>query len=84
NLESTNLWDNESLRRLIMRKALPAKLLESLDLDTILERVPVNYLKAIFGAYLASHFVYEYGAVPSQFAFFEFMSKFYAQAETSA
>ncbi|KAJ1948037.1 NAD-dependent glutamate dehydrogenase, partial [Linderina macrospora] len=84
NLESTNLWDNVALRRLIMRKALPAKLLENLELDTVLERVPLNYLKAIFGAYLASHFVYEYGAVPSQFAFFEFMSKFYAQAETSA
>ena len=30
-----------------------------------------NYLKAIFGSYLASRFVYEYGNNPSQFAFFD-------------
>ncbi|KAJ2302080.1 NAD-dependent glutamate dehydrogenase, partial [Coemansia sp. RSA 2702] len=70
NLEATNLWDNVPLRRLIMLKALPARLLQEIGLDTILERVPLNYLKAIFGAYLASHFVYEYGTSPSQFGFF--------------
>ncbi|KAJ2823181.1 NAD-dependent glutamate dehydrogenase, partial [Coemansia erecta] len=53
-----------------------------IGLDTILARVPLNYLKAIFGAYLASHFVYEYGTSPSQFAFFEFMSRYYAKADT--
>ncbi|KAI9470231.1 Glutamate/Leucine/Phenylalanine/Valine dehydrogenase-domain-containing protein [Coemansia mojavensis] len=84
NLESTNLWDNVPLRRLIMREALPARLLQEVGLDTILQRVPLNYLKAIFGAYLASHFVYEYGTSPSQFAFFEFMSRFYAKADSSS
>ncbi|KAJ1961542.1 NAD-dependent glutamate dehydrogenase [Dipsacomyces acuminosporus] len=83
NLESTNLWDNVALRRLIMQEALPARLIKEIGLDAILERVPLNYLKAIFGAYLASHFVYEYGTEPSQFAFFEFMSKYYAKAETA-
>ncbi|KAJ2616574.1 NAD-dependent glutamate dehydrogenase [Coemansia sp. RSA 1365] len=80
-LEDTNLWDNVPLRRLIMHEALPARLLREIGLDTILERVPLNYLKAIFGAFLASHFVYEYGTTPSQFAFFEFMSRYYAKAE---
>ncbi|KAJ1840502.1 NAD-dependent glutamate dehydrogenase [Coemansia sp. RSA 486] len=81
NLESTNLWDNVALRRLIMREALPKRLLKEVELDTVLARVPLNYLKAIFGAYLASHFVYEYGADPGQFAFFEFMSRYNAKAE---
>ncbi|KAJ1762440.1 NAD-dependent glutamate dehydrogenase [Coemansia sp. RSA 1591] len=83
NLESTTLWDNVALRHLIMREALPARLLKEIGLDTILARVPLNYLKAIFGAYLASHFVYEYGTSPSQFAFFEFMSRYYAKADTA-
>ncbi|KAJ2009846.1 NAD-dependent glutamate dehydrogenase, partial [Coemansia thaxteri] len=82
-LESTNLWDNEPLRRLIMREALPARLLKEVGLDAVLARVPLNYLKAIFGAFLASHFVYEYGTSPGQFAFFEFMSRYYTKAETS-
>lgn len=80
NLENTNLWANESLRHLIMREALPARLLKEIGLEKILERVPLNYLKAIFGAYLASRFVYEYGTDPGQFAFFEFMSKYHAMA----
>ncbi|KAJ2124072.1 NAD-dependent glutamate dehydrogenase [Coemansia sp. RSA 720] len=83
NLESTTLWDNVALRHLIMREALPARLLKEIGLDTILARVPLNYLKAIFGAYLASHFVYEYGTSPSQFAFFEFMSRYYAKADSA-
>lgn len=34
-------------------------------------KVPDNYLRAIFGSYLASRFVYEFGNSPSQFAFFD-------------
>ncbi|KAJ1732739.1 NAD-dependent glutamate dehydrogenase [Coemansia biformis] len=82
-LETTNLWDNLPLRRLVMSEALPARLLREIGLDTILERVPLNYLKAIFGAFLASHFVYEYGTSPGQFAFFEFMSRYHAKAQST-
>jgi glutamate dehydrogenase len=42
---------------------------------TMLLQVPENYLRAIFGSYLASRFVYQYGVSASQFAFFDFMSK---------
>ena len=41
----------------------------------IRKQVPDNYLRAIFGSFLASRFVYEYGVSASQFAFFDFMSK---------
>jgi len=34
-------------------------------------QVPENYLRAIFGSYLASRFVYEFGCSPSQYAFFD-------------
>jgi glutamate dehydrogenase len=74
-LQQTNLWDNVSLRKIIMEEALPNTLLEQLGLETILERVPVPYLKAIFGSYLASRFIYLHGIGASQFAFFDFMNK---------
>jgi glutamate dehydrogenase len=74
-LQNTELWDNIELRRSVLTDALPSLLLELLGLDTILERVPDNYLRAIFGSYLASRFVYEYGISASQFAFFAFMNK---------
>jgi len=74
-LQHTGLWDNVSLRKIIMEEALPNTLLDQLGLDTILERVPVPYLKSIFGSYLASRFIYLHGVGASQFAFFDFMNK---------
>ena len=70
-LQKTDLWKNEKLRRSVLEDALPRLLLEKIGLDLIIERVPDNYLRAIFGSYLASRFVYEFGGSPSQFAFFD-------------
>ncbi|KAF1354128.1 NAD-specific glutamate dehydrogenase [Lizonia empirigonia] len=67
-LQNTDLWNNIAFRH------------SQIGLDKIIERVPDNYLRAIFGSYLASRFVYEFGASASQFAFFDFMSKRVAKA----
>ncbi|KAI9317222.1 Glutamate/Leucine/Phenylalanine/Valine dehydrogenase-domain-containing protein [Dichotomocladium elegans] len=78
-LQSTTLWDNTELRRAVLTKAFPKLLLDKLGLDMLLKRVPESYVKAIFGAYLASQFVYEYGPHPDHFAFFDFMrARYYA------
>ena len=73
-LQGTELWDNVALRRDVLGDALPSLLLDKVGLDTILQRVPENYLRAIFGSYLSSRFIYEKGISASQFAFFSFMS----------
>ncbi|CBF79408.1 hypothetical protein AN7451.2 [Aspergillus nidulans FGSC A4] len=80
-LQKTELWDNVELRRSVLNDALPKLLLDKIGLDTILQRVPENYLRAIFGSHLASRFVYEYGSSPSQFSFFNFMTKRLAQSK---
>ncbi|ORY00597.1 Glutamate/Leucine/Phenylalanine/Valine dehydrogenase-domain-containing protein [Clohesyomyces aquaticus] len=74
-LQSTELWNNADFRKSVLSEALPNLLLEQIGLDKIMERVPENYLRAIFGSYLASRFVYGYGISASQFAFFDFMNK---------
>ncbi|KAL1958067.1 hypothetical protein VTO42DRAFT_5107 [Malbranchea cinnamomea] len=74
-LQRSELWDKEDLRHAVLKDALPKLLIEKIGLETILQRIPESYLRAIFGSYLASRFVYEYGSTPSQFAFFDFMSK---------
>jgi glutamate dehydrogenase len=86
-LQKTGLWNNETLRKTVLSSALPKLLLDKIGLDLIMERVglgsmaenyyltglqvPDNYLRSIFGSYLASRFVYEFGSSPSQFAFFD-------------
>lgn len=72
-LSASSLWDDEAFRNAILSEALPKKLQEVIGLDVILTRVPSNYLRAIFGSYLAGRFIYERGPNPGQFAFFEYM-----------
>ncbi|KAJ3365780.1 NAD-dependent glutamate dehydrogenase [Allomyces javanicus] len=78
-LQTTTLWDNKALRKIVLEEALPKLLQKQLGLDTILSRVPESYTRAIFGAYLASRFIYKYGTSPSQFAFFTYMSPYFAR-----
>ncbi|KAJ4375841.1 NAD-dependent glutamate dehydrogenase [Neocucurbitaria cava] len=83
-LQNTDLWKNVEFRHSILKEALPNTLLEQIGLEKIIERVPDNYLRAIFGSYLASRFVYQYGVSASQFAFFDFMSKRMAKGGSTA
>lgn len=71
---SRQLWENKSLRNKVLSAYTPKVLLDLAGLDHIQERVPVNYLKAIFSAYLASRFVYQYGLETSPFSFYEYVS----------
>ncbi|KAI5308728.1 NAD-dependent glutamate dehydrogenase, partial [Ascosphaera atra] len=73
-LKTTQLWNDPDLRRKVMTDALPASLLETLGLETVMRRVPELYLKSIFTTYLASRFVYKYGSRPGNLAFYSFMS----------
>jgi glutamate dehydrogenase len=79
-LQGTTLWNNKGLRHVVLREALPKLLQEQVGLEAIIRNVPDSYLRAIFGSYLASRFVYKYGISPSQFAFFEFMTPYFAKA----
>jgi glutamate dehydrogenase len=69
-LQNSELWADEEFRMGVLADALPRLLLNKIGLQTIVERVPENYLRAIFGSYLASRFVYQYGTKGSPFAFF--------------
>ncbi|KAK4548779.1 glutamate dehydrogenase (NADP(+)) gdh1 [Oleoguttula mirabilis] len=74
-LQGTELWDNVELRRSVLSDALPNLLLNEIGLEKILQRVPENYLRAIFGSYLASRFIYTMGISASPVSFFAFMNK---------
>ncbi|CAK3905447.1 NAD-specific glutamate dehydrogenase [Lecanosticta acicola] len=74
-LQGTALWENVELRRSVLNDALPNLLLEKIGLEKILERVPENYLRAIFGSFLASRFIYTMGISASPVSFFAFMNQ---------
>lgn len=45
----------------------------------MIRQVPESYLRAIFGSYLASRFIYSMGISASPVSFFAFMNKRMAQ-----
>lgn len=70
-LQQSDLWADENTRRAVLADALPRALRDQIGLDTIVRRVPDAYLRAIFGSYLASRFVYQFGSSPGPFAFYD-------------
>jgi glutamate dehydrogenase len=56
-LENSDLFDDEPSMRGVIRRAIPKTLVEKVGLDTLLERLPVPYKRALFSSWVASHFV---------------------------
>ena len=78
-IQQSSLWNNIALRHTVLSHAIPRKLIELLGLEAILKRVPDSYIQAIFGAYLASRYVYKVGLEANEMAFFEFMQPMLAE-----
>ena len=75
-IQHSSLWHNIPLRLTVLSHAIPQKLIELLTLPAILQRVPDSYVQAIFGAFLASRYVYKVGLDANEMAFFEFMQPY--------
>ena len=59
-------------------------MIKEVGLDTIMERVPDNYLRAIFSMGIASKFIYQYGEVDSPYFFYKFMEEVQREANQHA
>ncbi|MEM1008579.1 MAG: NAD-glutamate dehydrogenase domain-containing protein, partial [Myxococcota bacterium] len=75
-IQDSSLWDNLQLRNLVLAEACPQILQQHIGFDAILQRVPDNYIRAIFGAHIASRYVYQFGLSAPEFAFFEFIQQY--------
>ena len=77
NVQQSSLWDNENIKRSVLEKAFPQTLQKKLGgLDVLLERLPEDYVRSVFGYYVASRYVYKYGMSGQEFAFFEYMNEY--------
>jgi glutamate dehydrogenase len=56
-LESSDLFDEMSSRAGVLRRAIPQTLVDRIGLETLMERLPEPYLRALFSSWVASHFV---------------------------
>jgi glutamate dehydrogenase len=82
-VSASNLYDNVPLRNLVLSSHIPECLVNKVGMETIIERVPENYLRAIFSMGIASKFIYQYGEVDSPYFFYKFMEEMQNYAEKS-
>ena len=75
-VQNSSLWNNIEIRKSVLTKAFPKTLQDEFGLDTLLERLPEDYVKSVFGYYIASRFVYKYGLDGAEFSFFEYMNNY--------
>ncbi|KAF7296671.1 NAD-specific glutamate dehydrogenase [Mycena chlorophos] len=71
-LESSDLFEDVPSREGVIRKAVPKTLVDRIGLETLLERLPEPYQRALFSSWVASHFIYKYGVNASSVDFFHF------------
>jgi len=75
-INETNFFDDEKLRRNILSDVIPKSLQSLLGLDTILERLPINYQRAMFCKHIGAKYYYSCGAESNIYEFYNFMKKY--------
>jgi len=71
-ITASDLYERRELRNSVLKDAVPSLLTELVGgLDVLLERVPDNYMRAIFNKYLASRFIYTCGIAADHVAFYQ-------------
>ncbi|KIJ94178.1 hypothetical protein K443DRAFT_134832 [Laccaria amethystina LaAM-08-1] len=71
-LESSALFDDLPSRKGVIRRAIPKTLVDQVGLETLLQRLPEPYQRALFSSWVASHFIYKCGVNASSVDFFHF------------
>ncbi|MBN2091853.1 NAD-glutamate dehydrogenase [candidate division KSB1 bacterium] len=75
-VHNSDLCKDPSILRTVVEEHCPPSLIQKLGIETILKRVPVNYLQAIVSSWLGSHFIYEYGLDADEINFYHFLHRF--------
>lgn len=74
-LESSDLFEDLQSRKNVLSRAIPGTLVKQVGLETLMERLPEMYQRALFSSWVASHYIYEYGTVATPVDFYHFIRK---------
>jgi len=73
---NSTLFEKKTLFQSVVECCCPRVLIEHVGFETILERVPNAYLRAIFASRLASRYVYEHGLDADEIHFYNFVQQY--------
>lgn len=75
-ISETDFFDDIKLRRSILNETIPKSCIDLLGLDTLLERIPLNYQKAMFCKHIGAKYYYSCGSNSNIYEFYKFMKKY--------
>lgn len=81
---NSEIWNDQHLRVHVISTACPNSLVELVGIKQIFQRVPNNYLRAMFAAHLASHYVYQTGLDTTEVDFIGFLNRCRAEQAHTA
>ncbi len=73
-INASELYQDKKLFRRVSSCCLPDILVKKVGFNTLLRRIPANYLRALFSSHLASRYVYEYGLEANEVNFTSFLN----------
>ncbi len=71
----SRLFEDRGLREEVIRRHCPPSLVRKVGLEKVLQRVPPNYLRAIFASFFASSYVYERGLGADELDFLAYVEE---------
>ncbi|ORY27092.1 glutamate dehydrogenase [Naematelia encephala] len=74
-LEVSDLYENLQSRKNVLSRAIPKTLVDKVGLDTLMTRLPEQYQRAVWSAWVSSNYIYECSMTASNVDFFHFFSK---------
>ncbi|ORX34425.1 glutamate dehydrogenase [Kockovaella imperatae] len=74
-LEISDLYENIQSRKNVLRRAMPKTLVDTIGLETLMERLPEQYQRAVWSAWVSSNYIYACSMQASNVDFFHFFSK---------
>jgi glutamate dehydrogenase len=73
---ASKLWEKETIRKNVLKEFFPKTLLSKVPYETLCERIPETFLKAVFAKYLGAQYFYEKGTNTNVYEFYEFVNKY--------
>ncbi|CAD6569984.1 MAG: NAD-dependent glutamate dehydrogenase [Tremellales sp. Tagirdzhanova-0007] len=74
-LEVSDLYENVQSRKHVLARAIPRTLVDKVGLDTLMQRLPEQYQRAVWSAWVSSNYIYECSLTASNVDFFHFFSR---------
>ena len=75
-IRESDLFHDKALLKKVIETGVPKSLVELVGINRFLNKLPENYLRALFASHLAARYVYKHGLDANEVDFYWFLEEF--------